>query len=118
MKKDPENRLLPIVTMVILFGIISFVTNLAAPVGVIVKAQFQFSNFLGLLGSCANFLAYACMGIPSGILLKRYGYKTTALTGIAIGLAGVFIQYLSGVYSSFTVYLLGAFVAGFSMCVL
>jgi FHS family L-fucose permease-like MFS transporter len=104
--------------MVILFGIISFVTNLAAPMGVIVKAQFQFSNFLGILGSCANFLAYACMGIPSGILLQKYGYKTTALTGIAIGLAGVFIQYLSGVYSSFAIYLTGAFIAGFSMCVL
>ena len=65
--------------MVILFGIISFVTNLAAPMGVIVKAQFQFSNFLGILGSCANFLAYACMGIPSGILLQKYGYRKTAL---------------------------------------
>ncbi|MDR1459421.1 MAG: MFS transporter, partial [Bacteroidales bacterium] len=118
MKTNHQNRLLPIIVMVILFGIISFVTNLAAPMGVIVKAQFQFSNFLGILGSCANFLAYACMGIPSGMLLKKYGYKTTALTGIAIGLAGVFIQYLSGVYSSFVVYLLGAFVAGFSMCVL
>jgi FHS family L-fucose permease-like MFS transporter len=118
MKTNTKNQLLPIVTMVILFGIISFVTNLAAPMGVIVKAQFQISNFLGLLGSCANFLAYACMGIPSGMLLKRYGYKTTALTGIAIGLVGVFIQYLSGIYASFIVYLLGAFVAGFSMCVL
>jgi FHS family L-fucose permease-like MFS transporter len=117
-KVNKKSRLLPIVVMVILFGIISFVTNLAAPMGVIVKAQFQFSNFLGILGSCANFLAYACMGIPSGILLQKYGYRKTALTGIAIGLAGVFIQYLSGIYSNFIIYLLGAFVAGFSMCVL
>jgi FHS family L-fucose permease-like MFS transporter len=118
MTANNKSRLLPIIVMVILFGIISFVTNLAAPMGVIVKAQFHFSNFLGILGSCANFLAYACMGIPSGILLQKYGYRKTALTGIAIGLVGVFIQYLSGVFSSFTVYLTGAFVAGFSMCVL
>jgi FHS family L-fucose permease-like MFS transporter len=118
METNGKSRLLPIIVMIILFGIISFVTNLAAPMGVIVKEQFQFSNFLGILGSCANFLAYACMGVPSGILLQKYGYKTTALTGIAIGFVGVFVQYLSGVYSSFTVYLLGAFVAGFSMCVL
>ncbi|MDR1593917.1 MAG: MFS transporter [Prevotellaceae bacterium] len=118
MTTNNKSRLLPIIVMVILFGIISFVTNLAAPMGVIVKAQFQFSNFLGILGSCANFLAYACMGIPSGILLQKYGYRKTALTGIAIGLVGVFIQYLSGVFSSFTIYLTGAFVAGFSMCVL
>jgi FHS family L-fucose permease-like MFS transporter len=118
MTTTQKSRLLPITVMVILFGIISFVTNLAAPMGVIVREQFHASNFLGILGSCANFLAYACMGIPSGILLQKYGYRITALTGIAIGLTGVFIQYLSGIYSSFVIYLLGAFVAGFSMCVL
>jgi FHS family L-fucose permease-like MFS transporter len=118
MATNNKSRLLPIIVMIILFGVISFVTNLAAPVGVIVKAQFQFSNFLGILGSCANFLAYACMGIPAGMLLQKYGYRKTALAGIAIGLVGVFIQYLSGIFSSFTIYLTGAFVAGFSMCVL
>jgi FHS family L-fucose permease-like MFS transporter len=104
--------------MILLFGMISFVTNLAAPMGIVVKGQFHASNFLGMLGNFANFAAYACMGIPAGFLLQRIGYKKTALTAIAVGFTGVAIQFLSGVLGSFGVYLAGAFVAGFSMCML
>ncbi len=109
---------LPIVMMILLFGMISFVTNLAAPMGVVVKAQFHASNFLGMLGNFANFLAYFFMGIPSGKLLEKVGYKKTALLAILVGFIGVGIQYFSGIAESFFVYLLGAFVAGFSMCML
>ncbi len=113
-----QNNTVAIIMMIFLFGMISFVTNLAAPMGVIVKEQFQASNFLGMLGNFANFLAYACMGIPAGLLLQRVGYKKTALIAIAVGFIGVAIQFFSGVASSFVIYLLGAFVAGFSMCML
>ena len=69
----------PIIMMILLFGMISFVTNLAAPMGVVVKEQFKVGNFLGMLGNFANFLAYAIMGIPGGKLLEKVGYKKTAL---------------------------------------
>ncbi len=104
--------------MFALFAMISFVTNLAGPFGVIVKDQFGASNLMSQLGNAANFIAYAFMGIPAGIMLKRMGYKTTALSAVAVGFVGVGIMYLSGIMSSFVVYLLGAFVAGFSMCML
>lgn len=116
-----KNYLLPIIMMIALFGMISFVTNLAAPMGQVLKEQFGVSNFQGLLGNAANFIAYAVMGIPGGIMLQRVGYKKTALIAIAVGFIGVLIQYLSGHASqetAFGVYLLGAFVAGFSMCLL
>ncbi|MEI6141970.1 MAG: MFS transporter [Mariniphaga sp.] len=112
---------LPIFMMILLFGMISFVTNLAAPMGNVLKDQFGVANFLGMLGNAANFIAYAVMGIPGGILLQRIGYKKTALLAIAVGFIGVFIQYLSGhasQESAFAVYLLGAFISGFSMCLL
>ena len=116
-----KNYALPIFMMILLFGMISFVTNLAAPMGVVLKSQFGVSNAMGLLGNMANFIAYAVMGIPGGILLQRVGYKKTALIAIAIGFLGVLIQYFSGYTSdasAFAVYLLGAFIAGFSMCLL
>ncbi len=118
---EKKNYTLPIIMMIMLFGMISFVTNLAAPMGNVLKDQFGVTNFLGMLGNAANFIAYAVMGIPGGILLQRVGYKKTALIAIAIGFVGVFIQYLSGYASqesAFAVYLLGAFIAGFSMCLL
>jgi FHS family L-fucose permease-like MFS transporter len=89
--------------------------------GNVLKDQFGISNFLGMLGNAANFIAYAVMGIPGGILLQKYGYKKTALIAVAIGFVGVGIQYLSGHSSqdiAYVVYLSGAFVAGFSMCLL
>ena len=101
-----------------LFFMIAFVTNLAGSMGVIVTNQFGASKALSQLGSLANFIAYACMGIPAGIILRRKGYKFTALLAVIIGLVGVGIQFLSGYVESFGVYVAGAFVAGFSMCLL
>ena len=118
MNTTKQNYTLPIIMMILLFGMIAFVTNLAAPMGVVLKNQFGLSNALGLLGNMANFIAYAVMGIPGGMLLQKVGYKKTALIAIAVGLVGVFIQFLSGHSSSFVIYLLGAFIAGFSMCLL
>lgn len=113
-----KSYLLPIIMMIALFGMISFVTGLANPMGVIVKNQFSTSNFLSTLGYFANFIAYAFMGYPAGQMLQRIGYKKTALWAIFIGFVGVGIMVLSGEFSSFVVYLIGAFVAGFSMCML
>lgn len=119
-EKKQQGNVVAIIMMIILFGMISFVTNLAAPMGIVLKAQFNLSNFMGILGNAANFIAYAVMGLPSGILLQKIGYKKTALVAVAVGFIGVGIQLLSGYAgdSAFGVYLTGAFVAGFSMCLL
>ena len=58
------------------------------------------------------------MGIPGGLILKRKGYKFTALTATVIGIVGLAIQFSSGYAESFLMYVVGAFVAGFSMCLL
>ena len=114
MNTKKQNYTLPIVMMFALFAMIAFVTNLCSPMAVIVKNQFGASNFAAQLGNAANFIAYAVMGIPSGLLLEKIGYKKTALLAIVIGFVGVFLQYMSGWDSiqSFWVYLIGAFVAG------
>ena len=119
-----------VLTMMFLFGMIAFVTNLAAPIGVIWKQApgVEGSNFWGMMGNMMNFLAYAFMGIPAGKLITRLGYKKTTLIGVGVGLVGVFVQFLSGkigvgatlagLPANFFVYLLGAFVCGFSVCIL
>ena len=104
--------------MFLLFAMISFVTGLQNPFGVIAKNQFEVSNFASQLGNFANFIAYLCMGVPAGLLLSRKGYKLTALIAVSVGFLGVLVMWLSGRMESFTVYLAGAFVAGFSMCML
>lgn len=117
-KEKTKGNIVAIIAMFFLFAMISFVTNLASPMGDILKSQFNIPNWQGTLGVFANFIAYAVMGIPSGALLQKFGYKKTALIAIAVGFVGVGVQTLSGVAESFAVYLLGAFIAGFSMCML
>ncbi|MCD8030952.1 MAG: MFS transporter [Bacteroides sp.] len=118
MTQEKKNYVLPIAMMFALFFMISFVTGLQNPMGVIVKNQFGASNFMSQLGNAANFIAYLFMGIPAGMLLQRIGYKKTALLAIIVGFCGVGISFLSGQLESFPVYLSGAFISGFSMCML
>ena len=111
---------LPIVMMIALFFMIAFVTGLQNPFGVIAKSQFNASNLMSQLGNFANFIAYACMGIPAGLILQRKGYKITSLIAVSVGLLGVVVMYLAGFMGSATyaIYLCGAFISGFSMCIL
>lgn len=123
METTKKNYALPIAMMFALFFMIAFVTGLQNPMGLIIKSQFQVSNFQSQLGNFANFLAYAFMGIPAGLLLQRIGYKKTALAAIVVGFAGVGVTFLSGKVQGsnnliFSVYLTGAFISGFSMCML
>ena len=115
---NKKTNILPIVVMFLLFFMIAFVTNFAGSMGVIVKTQFGASNAMAQLGTLANFIAYAVMGVPAGLILKRKGYKVTSLMAVSVGFVGVGIQWLSGYVESFGVYVLGALVAGFSMCLL
>ncbi|MDD7456392.1 MAG: MFS transporter [Bacteroidales bacterium] len=118
MAEKRKGNALAIAIMFFLFMMISFVTGLQNPFGIIVKQQFSATNFMSQLGNAANFIAYAFMGVPAGIILSKKGYKFTALLAVLVGFIGVGITFLSGKAGSFGVYLLGAFVSGFSMCML
>ena len=120
-KQKNSLTIITIVAMMFLYAMISFVTNLAAPVGKIWGASFEDpaqAERMGMLGNLFNFLAYLIMGIPAGNFLAKFGYKKTALTAIFLGFIGICIQWLSGVFDSFFVYLFGALICGFCVCML
>ena len=115
-----------IITMFALFAMVGFVTNLAAPFGNIWGFKYESA---GMLGNLMNFTAYLFMGIPAGNMLTTVGYKKTALIGMCVGVVGLFIQYLSSIFGAdvivtgdyalnLFIYLLGALVCGFSVCML
>ena len=129
-KKQKNTQVIAIITMFFMFAMISFVTNMAAPFGNIWKNQYSWA---GMWGNMMNFLAYLIMGIPAGKLMARIGYKKTALWALGVGFTGMVIQYLSSlvgadtatfsvggqpVMLNFLIYLLGAFVCGFCVCML
>lgn len=132
-QQQKNSNLVAIITMFFIFAMISFVTNLAAPFGTIWKNQYAGSNTLGMMGNMMNFLAYLFMGIPAGNMLVKIGYKKTALIAMAVGFLGLLTQYLSSLFGAdtavfafgeytimlnFIIYLLGAFICGFCVCML
>lgn len=114
-----QGRTVAIITMFFIFAMISFVTNMAAPFGNIWGFRYEWA---GMAGNLMNFTAYLFMGIPAGNMLIKYGYKKTALIALAVGAIGLFIQLASSWVgtgeSALFVYLLGALVCGFCVCML
>ena len=114
-----KTNMVAIVTMCFIFAMISFVTNMAAPFGNIWGNQYEWSK---MAGNLMNFAAYLFMGIPAGKMLIKVGYKKTTLIALAVGFVGICIQYLSSFEflgnAAIYVYLLGAFVCGFCVCML
>lgn len=116
------NYTLPIAIMFALFFMIAFVTGYQNPLGEVIKNMTGGNALLSQLGTLANFIAYACMGYPAGIILEKKGYRVTALWAVTVGFVGVLVTYLSGYIDgnipAVVVYIAGAFIAGFSMCML
>ena len=121
-EKNHQSYVLPIAIMFALFFMIAFVTGYQNPLGVVIEKLSNGNPLFSQLGTLANFIAYAFMGYPAGILLQNKGFRVTALTAVSVGFTGVLITYLSGFIgdptTAVTVYLIGAFVSGFSMCLL
>jgi FHS family L-fucose permease-like MFS transporter len=129
-QSNNKSNLIAIITMCFIFAMISFVTNMAAPFGNIWGYTYSWA---GMMGNMMNFAAYLFMGIPAGRMLVVYGYKKTALIALGVGVVGLVVQYLSSIFGAdvavFTydgqpvalnllIYLLGAFICGFCVCML
>ena len=115
-----NGAIVAIIAMMFLFAMISFVTNMAAPFGTIWKQQYEWA---GMVGNMMNFAAYLFMGIPAGMMITKIGYKKTALVALALGFIGIAVQYGSSTMnanamSTYIIYLLGAFICGFCVCIL
>lgn len=130
MNQKGNGKIIAIITMCFMLSMISFVTNMAAPFGNIWGYQYSWA---GMMGNMMNFAAYLFMGIPSGILIEKIGYKKTTLTALAVGIIGLLIQYSSSIFGegvkvwefnnqpialNLIIYLIGAFVCGFCVCML
>ena len=129
-KTNKSGNTIAIITMFFIFAMIAFVTNMAAPFGTIWGYKYEWA---GMMGNMMNFAAYLFMGIPAGKMLTTVGYKRTSLIALAIGLTGLFVQYLSSIVGAdiavfsvggqtvalnLLIYLLGAFICGFCVCML
>ena len=109
-----SSALLMLFIMVIWF-VISFVTNLIGPLMPTIISDFHLS--LGMAGFLpfSFFLAYGLISIPAGALVEARGPRATLLAAFALNLAGCLAISLHPVYA---VVIAGLFVIGLGMAML
>lgn len=112
--KAKRQPLLVILVMIIFF-VISFLTNILGPLVPDIIDSFHLS--LGLAGFLpfSFFVAYGVMSIPAGILIEQYSEKAVLVLGFLLALAGAMLFVF---FTSFTVALLSLFLIGLGMAML
>ncbi|HEY6823007.1 MAG TPA: MFS transporter [Steroidobacteraceae bacterium] len=109
-----KSALLMLFIMVIWF-VISFVTNLIGPLMPTIISDFHLSLFLAGVLPFSFFIAYGLISIPAGALVEVRGPRTTLLTAFALNLAGCLAISLWPVYA---VVIAGLFLIGLGMAML
>jgi len=101
--------------IMVVWFVISFVTNLIGPLMPVVISDFHLS--LGLAGFLpfSFFLAYGLISIPAGALVEARGPRVTLLSAFALNLSGCLAISLSPTY---LVVVAGLFVIGVGMAML
>jgi fucose permease len=109
-----KSALLMLFIMVIWF-VISFVTNLIGPLMPTIISDFHLSLALAGFLPFSFFLAYGLISIPAGALVEARGPRTTLLAAFALNLAGCLAI---GLYPVYGVVIAGLFVIGLGMAML
>src|ERR1700737_4933727 len=110
-----SRRVLIICYIMLVWFVISFVTNLIGPLMPIIIGDFHLS--LGLAGFLpfSFFLAYGLISIPAGALVEARGTRTTLLAAFGLNLLGCLGIAL---YPSYAIVICGLFVIGLGMAML
>ena len=110
-----KHRSLIVAYILLIWFVISFVTNLIGPLMPIIIKDFQLS--LGMAGFLpfSFFLAYGLISIPGGVLVEARGARSTLLIAFVLNLLGSLAIALRPDYG---VVIGGLFVIGLGMALL
>ena len=104
-----------VILILIIFFVISFLTNILGPIIPDIVRSFNLS--IGLAGFLpfAFFVAYGVMSIPSGLMVEKYGEKKVLIWAFFLAFAGAL---LFAVIPGFSIALLSLFLIGIGMAML
>jgi len=104
-----------VVLIMLIFFVISFLTNIIGPLIPEVIKGFSVSKGMAGLLNFSFFIAYGVMSIPAGILTERYKEKKVITAAFILATTGAF---LFSFFPSFGVYLFSLFLIGMGMAIL
>lgn len=109
-----RNNLLVFLILIVWF-VISFITNILGPVMPVIIENFKLSLTLAAFLPFSFFLAYGIMSIPAGIMIERLGAKISMLIAFGFTFAGSF---LFALFPGYFMALASLFIIGIGMAML
>ncbi len=110
-----KKQLLLVCLVMLIFFVISFLTNILGPLVPNIIDSFHLS--LGLAGFLpfSFFVAYGVMSVPAGILIEKYSEKLVLIIGFLLAFGGAL---LFAFFTSFSIALTSLFLIGLGMAML
>lgn len=102
-------------TMFFVFGFVSWVNSILIPY---FRIACELTHFQSYFVTFAFYIAYFVMAVPSGVLLKKVGFKKGIMFGFMLMALGMFIFTPAALTRQFSIFLLGLFVIGTGLAIL
>ncbi|NLI72742.1 MAG: sugar MFS transporter, partial [Bacteroidales bacterium] len=102
-------------SMFFVFGFVSWVNAILIPY---FKISCELNHFQSYFVTLAFYIAYFVMAIPSGILLKKLGFKKGILVGYMFMSLGAFIFVPAALTREYFIFLIGLFSIGTGLAIL
>ncbi|WP_129717652.1 L-fucose:H+ symporter permease [Pedobacter sp. SYP-B3415] len=110
--------LLPFTLVICLFFLWGMAHNLDSVLIPHLKKACNLNNTQSALIDTAVFAAYFLMAIPAGMILKRWGYKTSMIAGLLVFALGAFLFVPAANGLSYLLFLVALFVIGCGLTLL
>ena len=104
-----------VASMFFIFGFVSWINAILIPY---FKIAMELTNFQSYFVAFAFYIAYFVMAIPSGLILKRVGFKKGIMYGFMMLALGAFIFVPAAYTRAFPIFLVGLFAIGTGLAIL
>lgn len=115
---NKNQYLVPFILVTCLFFLWGMAHNLDSILIPHLKKACQLSNAQSTLVDTAVFLAYFLMAIPAGMILKKWGYKSSILLGLLVFAAGAFLFVPAANTRAYEIFLIALFIIGCGLTIL
>ena len=114
----PENSIVPMVIIGLLFFMFGFVTWLNGSLIPFLKVICDLTELQALFVTSAFYIAYTVMALPMAIVLKTTGYRNGMALGLAIMVVGSLAFIPAALSASYAMFLLALFILGTGLTIL
>lgn len=116
---SPNNKyLLPFILTTSLFFLWGMAHNLDSILIPHLKKACQLNNRQSTLVDTSVFFAYFLMAVPAGMVLRKWGYKNSIITGLLVFAAGAFLFIPAANTRAYELFLIALFIIGCGLTLL